>query len=76
MQENGAKFIKAYISQRSMSNGFIYVVDAHFIAKIERKKILDRSACGQNTLASSALDHGFEPRSGQTKDNKNGIAKH
>jgi hypothetical protein len=38
MQENGAKFIKAFISQRSMSNGFIYVVDAHFIDKIERKK--------------------------------------
>ena len=26
------------ISQRSMSNGFIYVVDAHFIDKIETKK--------------------------------------
>jgi hypothetical protein len=50
MQENGAKFIKAFISQRSMSNGFIYVVDAHFNDKIERKKILDRSACGQNSI--------------------------
>jgi hypothetical protein len=30
--------IKAFISQRSMSNGFIYVVDAHFIDKIEEKK--------------------------------------
>jgi c-di-AMP phosphodiesterase-like protein len=29
---------KAFISQRSMSNGFIYVVDAHFIDKIEEKK--------------------------------------
>jgi hypothetical protein len=29
-----------------MSNGFIYVVDAHFIAKIEEEKILDPSACG------------------------------
>jgi hypothetical protein len=29
-----------------MSNGFIYVVDAHFIDKIE-KKILDPSACGK-----------------------------
>jgi hypothetical protein len=31
-----------------MSNGFIYVVEAHFIDKIEkkRKKILDPSACG------------------------------
>jgi hypothetical protein len=28
-----------------MSNGFIYVVDAHFIDKIEKKKILDPSAC-------------------------------
>ena len=36
-QENGAQFIKAIISQRSMSNGFIYVVDAHFIDKIEKK---------------------------------------
>jgi hypothetical protein len=26
-----------------MSNGFIYVVDAHFIDKIEEKKILDPS---------------------------------
>ena len=34
-----------------MSNGFIYVVDAHFIDKIEKKKkkkILDPSACDQN----------------------------
>ena len=30
-----------------MSNWFIYVVDAHFIDKIE-KKILDPSACGKN----------------------------
>jgi hypothetical protein len=31
-----------------MSNGFIYVVDAHFIDKIEKeKKILDPSACGK-----------------------------
>jgi hypothetical protein len=36
------------ISQRSISNGFIYVVDAHFIDKIERKQNnLDPSACGQ-----------------------------
>jgi hypothetical protein len=29
-----------------MSNGFIYVVDAHFVDKIEKKKkILDPSAC-------------------------------
>jgi hypothetical protein len=28
-----------------MSNGFIYVVDAHFIDKIKRKKILDPRAC-------------------------------
>jgi hypothetical protein len=32
-----------------MSNGFIYVVDAHFIDKIEKKKnILDPSACVKN----------------------------
>ena len=30
-----------------MSNGFIYVVDAHFIDKIEGKTILDPSACGK-----------------------------
>jgi hypothetical protein len=41
----GAWFIKAFISQRSISNGFIYVVDAHFIDKI-KKKTLDPSACG------------------------------
>ena len=36
------------ISQRSISNGFIYVVDAQFIDKIERKQNnLDPSACGQ-----------------------------
>jgi len=29
-----------------MSNGFIYVVDAHFIDKIEEENILDPSACG------------------------------
>jgi hypothetical protein len=28
----------AFISQRSMSNGFIYVVDAHFIDKIEEEE--------------------------------------
>ena len=28
-----------------MSNGFIYVVDAHFIDKIGEKKILNPSAC-------------------------------
>jgi hypothetical protein len=28
-----------------MSNGLIYVVDAHFIDKIEEKKILDPRAC-------------------------------
>jgi hypothetical protein len=28
-----------------MSNGFIYVVDAHFFDIIEKKKILDPSAC-------------------------------
>jgi len=32
------------------------------------------SAVIVSELASSALDHGFEPRSGQTKDNKIGIA--
>ena len=37
-QGNGSQFIKAFISQRSMSNGFIYVVDAHFIDKIEENK--------------------------------------
>jgi len=30
-----------------MSNGFIYVVDAHLSIKLE-KKILDPSACGSN----------------------------
>ena len=30
--------MKAFISQRNMSNGFIYVVDAHFIDKIEENK--------------------------------------
>ena len=29
-----------------MSNGFIYVVDAYFIDKIEEEKILDPSVCG------------------------------
>jgi hypothetical protein len=29
-----------------MSYGFIYVVGAHFIDKLEGKKILDPSACG------------------------------
>jgi hypothetical protein len=29
-----------------MSNGFIYVVDAHFIDKIEEEQILNPSACG------------------------------
>jgi hypothetical protein len=28
-----------------MSNGFIYIVDAHFIDKIEKKNIQDPSAC-------------------------------
>jgi hypothetical protein len=28
-----------------MSNGFIYIVDAHLIDKIEEEKILDPSAC-------------------------------
>jgi hypothetical protein len=28
-----------------MSNGFIYVVAAHFIDKIEEKKFLDPCAC-------------------------------
>jgi hypothetical protein len=28
-----------------MSNGFTYVVDAHFIDKIAKKNILDPSAC-------------------------------
>jgi len=42
-----AQFIKAFISQRNMSNGFIYVVNAHFIDKIEKKtNILDPSVCG------------------------------
>ena len=42
-----------------MSNGFIYVVDAHFIDKIEKnlKKIMDPSAC--DTTGSSRLDPGF-----------------
>ena len=31
-----AQFIKAFISQGSMSNEFMYVVDAHFIDKIEK----------------------------------------
>ena len=35
-QESGAQFIKAFISQGSMSNEFMYVVDAHFIDKIEK----------------------------------------
>jgi hypothetical protein len=35
---------------RGMSNGFIYVVDAHFIDKIETKKILDPSACDHAIL--------------------------
>ena len=44
-----AQFIKAFISQRCMSNGFIYVVDAHFINKIEKKKnFLNSSACVQD----------------------------
>ena len=30
--------IYAFISQRSMSNGFIYVVNAHVINKIEENK--------------------------------------
>jgi hypothetical protein len=36
-----------------MSNGFIYVVDAHFIDKIEKnlKKILDPSACARGEQA-------------------------
>jgi hypothetical protein len=34
------------------------------------------SAVIVSVLASNALDHGFEPRSGQTKHNKIGIAKH
>ena len=50
-QENGAQLIKAFISQRSMSNGFIQVVDTHFIDNIERKKILDPSACGQRLVS-------------------------
>ena len=58
-----------------MSNGFIYVVDAHFIDKIEVKK-----SWTQVPVTSSAVDRGFEPRSGQTKDYKSGIccfsAKH
>ena len=30
--------LRCEIKQRSMSNGFIYVVDAHFIDKIEENK--------------------------------------
>ena len=55
-QENGAQFIKAFISQRSLSNGFIYVVDAHFIDKIEEKTILD--PCVRELLAT---DRWFSP---------------
>jgi hypothetical protein len=36
-----------------MSNGFIYVVDAHFIDKIGEKKILDPSACALNVTEAS-----------------------
>ena len=55
----------AFISQRSMSNGFIYVVDAHFIDKIEDKKILDPSACAwtntqhQNTFLIRTVLYSF-----------------
>ena len=31
---------------KSTKNGLIYVVDAHFIDKIEEKKMLDPNACG------------------------------
>jgi hypothetical protein len=41
-------FIKVFISQRSLSNGFIYVVGVHFIDKMEEKLILDPSACVSN----------------------------
>jgi hypothetical protein len=40
-----------------MSNGFIYVVDAHFIDKIEEEKNLDPSACGQHLYKS--FKHAF-----------------
>jgi hypothetical protein len=41
-----------------MSNGFIYVVDAHFIDKIEKKKeVLDPSACGQDQLTKRGAVH-------------------
>jgi hypothetical protein len=33
-----------------MSSRFIYVVDAHFIDKIEKKYILDPSACAINAV--------------------------
>ena len=37
-----------------MSNGFIYVVDAHFIDKIEEEEnILDPSACERNQSKTS-----------------------
>jgi hypothetical protein len=46
-----------------MSNGFIHVVDAHFIDKIEEEKILDPSACGDFAIllyfATSALQSYF-----------------
>jgi hypothetical protein len=35
-----------------MLNGFIYVVDAHFIDQIEEEKNLDPSACGQHLYKS------------------------
>ena len=43
-----------------MSNGFIYVVDAHFIDKIEEEEnILDPSACDSQ---SAGADPGFQVR--------------
>jgi hypothetical protein len=33
-------------SVSGLENGFMCVVDAHFIDKIEERKILDPSACG------------------------------
>ena len=41
-----------------MSNGFIYVVDAHFIDKIEEEEnILDPSACGFDVFRFCSVSH-------------------
>ena len=61
-----------------MSNGFIYVVDAHFIDKIEKKYPGPKCLCVGGVLitvlASSVGDCGLYPLvEGQTKDYKIGI---